>query len=181
MNAGKDIAQSSLKEKKSVKNDSQVYNKLFNAWVDKNGMQKCTYMNDTTKKKLAARLSDSIEEGQGLQQQIKNILDACDGVYDEMTTTRAKLIARTESCSTENFGIVSTYKIEGVEYKSWLATLDERTRDDHSEAEEDNQDIPIDDPFIVGGEEMDYPGDPDADVGQIANCRCTVLASWGND
>jgi len=181
MNAGKDIAQLSLKAKKSVKNDSQVYNKLFNMWVDKNGMQKCTDMNETTKTKLAKRLSASIEEGQGLQQQVTNILNACDGVYDEMTTTRAKLIARTESCSTENFGIVATFKTEGVEKKSWLSTRDERTRGDHSQAEDDNQDIPIDDPFIVGSEKMDYPGDPSADISEIANCRCTVLASWGNE
>jgi hypothetical protein len=174
MNAGKDIAQSSLKSKKSVKNDSQVYNKLFNMWVDKNGMQKCTDMNETTKTKLAKRLSASIEEGQGIQQQITNILDACDGVYDEMTTTRATLIARTESCSTENFGIVSTYKIEGIQQKEFLATKDDRTREAHADA--DGQIVGIDEKFNVGGEQMDYPGDPECSAANICECRCTMLA-----
>ena len=173
MNAGKEIAITSIKGKKSLKNDSQSYNKLFNMWIDKNGLQKCVDMNQTTKDKLKKRLSASIEEGQGLQQQITNILDEAESVYEEMSTTRAALIARTESCSTENYGIVSTYKVEGIEKKEFLAARDDRTREDHADA--DGQIVGIDEPFEVGGEEMDYPGDPACSASNICNCRCVTM------
>ena len=174
MNAGKEIAITSIKGKKSLKNDSHSYNKLFNMWIDKNGLQKCVDMNQTTKDKLKKRLSASIEEGQGLQQQITNILDEAESVYEEMSTTRAALIARTESCSTENYGIVSTYKVEGIEKKEWLATNDDRTRDSHGNT--DGQVVGIDEKFDVEGEPMDYPGDPESSSENICNCRCTMLA-----
>lgn len=61
--------------------------------------------------------------------------------------------------------------------KVWLYTHDNRTRDAHVQAGLDYgtnaNAIPLDDPFIVGGEEMEYPGDTDASAWNVYNCRCT--------
>lgn len=57
--------------------------------------------------------------------------------------------------------------------KVWLATDDERTRAAHRAA--DGQRQPLGSPFDVGGDGLQFPGDPRArDFGQIANCRCSM-------
>lgn len=54
--------------------------------------------------------------------------------------------------------------------KQWSATLDERTRPEHQEA--DGQIREIDEPFDVGGEDLMMPGDGSAF--NCINCRCTA-------
>jgi hypothetical protein len=68
--------------------------------------------------------------------------------------------------------------------KRWIATGDRRTREAHLRAHRRYKDspIPIDQPFIVGGEELQYPGDPLASASNRVNCRCkqgTVVADIG--
>ena len=63
----------------------------------------------------------------------------------------------------------------GIELeKRWLATLDSRTRHNHAAA--DGQTVAEDRPFIVGGHELMYPGDPSGPGHEIYNCRCTMIA-----
>ena len=153
-----------------------VTNDRFNAWVDSNGLSKSKDMNDTTlaslKKALQKAVSDAVSSGDS-SDLVKQILAASDGVYDEMTTTRAKAIARTEAGSTVNYGQQETYKAEGVQSKEWMAVQDDRTRDDHADA--DGQVVKMDEAFDVGGEDLDYPGDPDGSAENVINCRCTLL------
>lgn len=61
--------------------------------------------------------------------------------------------------------------------KCWIATFDNRTRDWHAQAWKDygskEDSIPLDDPFIVNGEEMMFPGDESASPANLYNCRCS--------
>jgi len=57
--------------------------------------------------------------------------------------------------------------------KEWLPTLDGRTRPDHA-AMAGSDPIPLEEKFLVGGEEMDRPGDPNASAEQVCGCRCTL-------
>ena len=41
--------------------------------------------------------------------------------------------------------------------------------------------IPVDDPFIVGGEELMFPGDPNGSPGNVINCRCFTFARSKKD
>jgi uncharacterized protein with gpF-like domain len=75
--------------------------------------------------------------------------------------------------SSVNAGQFEVYKGEGVTKKQFLATQDDRTRDSHAIA--DGQIVGIDEPFNVGGEELQYPGDPSGSADNLCNCRCTVL------
>jgi uncharacterized protein with gpF-like domain len=99
-------------------------------------------------------------------------------MFEEDKKWRAELIARTESCSTMNAGSNELYKAEGIEQKEWIASIDDRTRDAHLLM--DGVVVPINEKFevpttsqTVGGM-LEYPGDPTADVSNVANCRCTV-------
>lgn len=56
--------------------------------------------------------------------------------------------------------------------KIWVATNDERTRPEHAEA--DGQEVPYNEPFEVGGEELMHPADQSGSAWNIYNCRCTM-------
>ena len=59
--------------------------------------------------------------------------------------------------------------------RRWLATMDNRTRHQHRML--DRQIAEVDEPFVVDGEEIMYPGDPRCkDPSLIWNCRCTTIA-----
>lgn len=63
--------------------------------------------------------------------------------------------------------------------KTWVAILDSTTREDHADA--DGQEVAADEPFSVGGEELDYPGDAGGSPEQTINCRCTAVYSTGEE
>ena len=65
----------------------------------------------------------------------------------------------------------------GIEMqKTWLATLDDRTRDAHAEL--DGETVDIDKPFKNSIGEIMFPCDPDCKDGEnVYNCRCTMITS----
>lgn len=87
-------------------------------------------------------------------------------------------IARTQTTRVENLARIDVYKevaSQGYEIvKEWVAVVDSRTRDAHKKA--DGQRVPINEPFIVNGEKLMYPGDPNGSAENIINCRCTMRA-----
>ena len=83
------------------------------------------------------------------------------------------MIARTETIRASNAGSTQVYKDWGVQKHEWLSTMDDRTRDDHAEA--NGLVVEIGKPFMVGGEELEFPGDPNGSPGNVINCRCTTI------
>ncbi len=53
------------------------------------------------------------------------------------------------------------------------STDDSRTRPTHHAAE--GQRVPVGAPFVVGGFELRFPGDPSGPANDVINCRCTML------
>ena len=96
--------------------------------------------------------------------------------YFERGAWQAERVIRTEAHRVREKGALDSYlqaEAEGVELKKkWLATLDERTRDNHGSA--DGQEVLNKEPFTVGGEELMYPGDPSGSAGNVINCRCSM-------
>ena len=99
-----------------------------------------------------------------------------------MGTTSSIRNARTATTGAENAGRIDSYKDAenmGIELeKQWMATLDMRTRVSHRQL--DGQSVGIDEKFKVDGEEIDYPGDPEAEGYLVYNCRCTLVANIKN-
>src|SRR3954454_10774704 len=112
--------------------------------------------------------------GVGKGESIDNLtgrLTACFDIGDN----DAKRIARTETHgAAEDVSHTSATAISNAGFtvlKSWLATADTRTRDSHIQAEVDNEDVPINEPFSVGDTTVMFPGDPDCDdPGEVINC-----------
>lgn len=128
-------------------------------------------INQTTRNELYVELQTGFREGESINDLANRILD----VFDEADSYRAEMIARTETISASNGGAMEGYREAGVAMKRWIATPDDRTRDSHADMIGSDP-IPIDDPFIVGGEEMMQPGDDSlgASAGNIINCRCAI-------
>lgn len=63
---------------------------------------------------------------------------------------------------------------EGKRFHQWLTMKDERVRPTHVAV--DDEVLPINEPFVVGGSLLMYPGDTSlgADPSEIVNCRCAV-------
>lgn len=60
-----------------------------------------------------------------------------------------------------------------VHNKKWVTQHDGRVR--HMHADADGQVVNLNERFIVGGEYLDYPGDPNGSAGNVVNCRCFVI------
>jgi hypothetical protein len=56
----------------------------------------------------------------------------------------------------------------------WVAIIDTHTRPAHELA--DGQRQPLGSPFIVGGESLQFPGDPMGSIDNTVNCRCRLFA-----
>ena len=87
--------------------------------------------------------------------------------------------ARTMATGVQNAGRMDAYQRAndlGIQtMKTWVATLDNRTRHWHREL--DGVTIPVDEPFENEYGKIMFPGDPDADGANVYNCRCTCISS----
>ncbi len=90
-----------------------------------------------------------------------------------LSKTRSETIARTETLSVMSEATHTTMTASGVEYKRWLTTLDGKERDTHFEAHGQIQ--KTEEPFMVGGSSLMYPGDPGGAPEEIMNCRCDSI------
>jgi len=120
----------------------------------------------------------AIESGESLTEKQ---IDAIIGSYENrLLQTRATTIARTEALSSMNAAAdEALHQVvdEGLApasaiTKVWDATLDQRTRPTHFDA--NGQEAPLDQPFIVGGYAMMHPGDENAPPEEVIGCRCIV-------
>jgi uncharacterized protein with gpF-like domain len=133
-------------------------------------------INGTTQKELAKILEQAVQEGKtsvSIAKDIKDTFDRWANGGDDMTVARSRMIARTEVEYITNTSMIENYRVNQVEGKEWLSARDKNVRTDHSVA--DGQKVPVNASFIVGGEQLDRPGDPAGSAGNVINCRCVVL------
>jgi len=135
---------------------------------------------DTARSRLVKSFSDVIATdlaaGETSATIARHLVEASEQVYEALSLKHAAMIARTETQGALGAGAVEGYRHTGTERKSWLASMD-RTREAHIVAHETYMaaPIPIDEPFIVGGEALQFPGDWGGSFGNTHNCACVVL------
>jgi len=125
---------------------------------------------------LVRRLQNALGEAIALGEGVAKITRRIHSIVNE-TEHRARRIARTETLRALNQGRYLAGEQAAREYglrltKTWRATADDRTRDKHEDA--DGQAADFEKPFIVGGEELMYPLDPNGSAANTVNCRCTM-------
>lgn len=150
------------------------------------GGRRITQINRFTKayvlSKLRPILNEGIREGLGISDIATSIISNIGEYAGRFAKYRAERIARTEIIGTSNWAGLASAQAAGVENmvrKKWLATTDERTRQNHIDMDS-HPSIGINEKFQVpklggGFDEMSYPGDPDGSAENVINCRCTII------
>jgi uncharacterized protein with gpF-like domain len=132
-------------------------------------------VNETTWNLLRESLAKGLDDGEGLQK----LMERVETAMGDRIRSSSETIARTEAIGAMNGGKVEAWKqaeAAGVGVrKTWLAELDDRTRESHVEAHQRYQDGPIglDEDFQVGSGAGPAPGQL-GDPGEDINCRCTM-------
>ena len=122
------------------------------------------------------RVRNAVTQGIIQGESVKEVGDRLTGELATSNAAKMDMFARTAINGAQNAGRMDRlHEAEemGIEIrKKWLATLDQRTRDTHQAL--DGQEQPVDEPFVVDGMKIDYPGDPFAPPELSYNCRCTL-------
>lgn len=137
------------------------------------------------KQQLTRELVSGIMQGESIPQIAKRIR----GTF-ESNLSRSVKIARTETTRVENSArqdVANTAAKSGLPMKKkWVSTIDDDTRgmkstDRYDHVSANGQVVDYDEPFIVSGEELMYPGDENGSAGNVINCRCTMVSFVDKD
>lgn len=123
-------------------------------------------------KQIGSTVLQGILQGESIKDMSKRLLPIVN--KNEASAVRN---ARTMTTCAENRGRLdryADYESKGLIMKKvWIATGDSRTRDWHLSL--GGQEVDKDEPFVDGnGNELMYPGDPDAAPETVWNCRCSM-------
>lgn len=170
-----------------LKQEQQLIDNEIIDYITNHSIAQSAIILNTTRKEMQEILSkvlinSAIAETPLSQLQIGNELKR---QFVNRTGGRVDTIAITETNATaervkliERNALAQTVRQTGqVLTDTWNTTLDEKTRPAHVAA--DRQEVTHGRPFIVGGEQMMFPGDMSlgASLSNTINCRCSAVSS----
>jgi HK97 family phage portal protein len=118
---------------------------------------------------------------QGLQrgETMDELADRVRRKFQGIDKARGLVIAKTETTFAYETARAMAFRDAGAQWKQWLTSGLGNERLSHLGANE--QIVPADEKFLVGGFEMLHPGDPDAPAKEVINCNCVMIAVSGPD
>lgn len=123
------------------------------------------------KQQIQSVMVQGILQGEGIPKLTKRLEAVTGGLHDAAIRN-----ARTMATGVQNAGRIDAMhraqKLGIKVKKTWVATLDNRTR--HAHRELDGVTVDVDEPFENEFGTIMFPGDPDADGANVYNCRCTL-------
>ena len=127
-------------------------------------------------KLINAQLLQGIMQGESIPEMAKRMQTVANSDLAGATRT-----ARTMHTAAQNAGRQSGYNKaaqQGIVFeKTWLAAMQERTRDTHIALS--GQSVAYDEKFkSPSGEELEFPGDWRAAGFEVYNCRCTLITKF---
>lgn len=126
---------------------------------------------------IIADVVDGHDEGESMEEIAARIEDTLNVTGSENWPARSRAIAVTEVNGTANAGwyaaALRTEELLGPQWKQWLESHDESVRSEHRT----DQKRPIREPFLIGGELLQYPGAKNGSPWNIINCRCAARST----
>jgi len=154
-----------------LKDAREVFEGTILQWVRLHALQRATSVMGTLKEAVRSVLVESFGDGTGEAGTVKLIRER---IGRTLSASSAARIARTEMHTASTIGADEAARSTGLEMiKEWASTEDSRTRPSHAEA--DGDEVPLDEPFVVGDARLMVPGDPSGPAEEIINCRCAIL------
>lgn len=151
------------------KNTVDVFNEAVLLWLDNYSLAQVKTISGTLTAVAKQVLQQAFEQGLGEKATARLLIDKVGG-----TVRSAQRIARTEVHTATSIGSDIAARSTGEDMvKEWASTDDSRRRASHREA--NGQRREMDEPFLVGGVSLMYPGDPAGPAKEVINCRCVVL------
>jgi uncharacterized protein with gpF-like domain len=133
------------------------------------GLQKVSQISRTTFFDVKRILLEAVEEGFSEKETASLMLKKSKA----LGASRAQTIARTEVHAASSYSAQEIAAASEIEMrKEWIASGGDRTRDTHAEA--NGQIVGMHEKFKVGGELLEFPGDPSGSAENVINCRCVV-------
>lgn len=135
---------------------------------------------ETTEKQIRKILNKGIRDGLTFKQQGKLLAKELNGYK----AWQGRRIARTEATGGINYGGQLERAHLEIAEKIWIMRQDVKVRKppksvfDHWKAH--RQVVANSEPFIVSGEQLLYPGDPNGSAGNVINCRCSGLSHFSD-
>jgi SPP1 gp7 family putative phage head morphogenesis protein len=120
------------------------------------------------------RIKSAVETGLDKGESIEKLSDRLRSEFNALGKDRARVIAMTETASAYGAARQEAMEQSGVEFKKWLTSGAATVRPAHAAA--NGQTVRVDEPFEVGGESLEGPGDPNGSPGNVINCHCVAIA-----
>jgi uncharacterized protein with gpF-like domain len=155
----------SVKAKKTTLVDRAVQE-----WVATYTAEKVRSITKTAMENIRAVISEGVNAGWSNDK----IAAAIEAKLTRLAPYDALRIAKTETHAAAMAGADAGARATGLEMeKQWLSSGDDRTRASHAAV--DGQTVGLNELFTVGGERLEYPGDPAGSAANVIQCRCTLL------
>lgn len=119
------------------------------------------------REKLAASIKRGVLGGEDARALGRRI----DEAVREVQEGAGRRVAATEAQVTYGVSQAEVLELAGFKHKRWETVGDDRVRDSHYLCESQGP-IPAGTPFHNG---LQYPGDPNGDISEVANCRCNLV------
>ena len=122
-------------------------------------------------KKIDYQVTQSIIQGESIPELAERLIDVVGHNQGNML-----MHARTMMTGAQNAGRLRGMmdaQRKGVNLKkTWMSAHDNHVRELHRAL--DGESVELEEPFEIGGYEIMYPGDPDAEPSMVYNCRCAL-------
>jgi hypothetical protein len=182
---------------KPVKNDEKL-NALIDTHIENDAEDRSDFAAESIAETTENNFKDYIKEAvsaaavAGILLSDEDVAEEIADKFDSTTDDRLDLIAQMETGIAADDGRMDEMEaLEDTEAefeddttiadykrsKTWVAILDDKTREEHAEA--DGQVVDFDEPFDVGGEDLMMPRDDSmgASDWNIMGCRCEMVES----
>lgn len=177
---GTDFAKSTIKDlqkryaKKSMRIETDFWAEYFRQYARTKLGQKITWITNTTEQVFKETVRRVVEQAGEKGLSIYNTAKEIQKEIGFKNAYRAERIARTEIVAASNLGANEGAKNAGIQLrKRWVPIVDNNTRESHISMD-GHPDVDLDEPFNVGGELLQYPGDQAGSAENIINCRCGI-------
>ena len=155
------------------------FQRLVDDFIMRSSLTHSALITETSLEIVRKVIADGFIEGLNEVEIGKNINEALGA--DAVADYRSRTIARTETHNAATFAMQETARESKLPLKKqWVSVHDDRVRginpnDQFDHVSADGQIRGLDEPFDVSGERLDRPGDPAGSLGNILNCRCTII------